>query len=44
MWEHVRIVRDGAELERALDEIDAIEREAGDPPGELRNLRRSIED
>jgi L-aspartate oxidase len=38
MWERVGIVRDGAGLERALSEVDSIEREIGDRPGELRNL------
>jgi L-aspartate oxidase len=38
MWERVGIVRDRAGLERALEEVDTIEREIGDRPGELRNL------
>jgi L-aspartate oxidase len=38
MWDRVGIVRDASGLERALDDVDAIEREVGDRPGELRNL------
>ena len=38
MWDRVGIVRDAAGLERALDDIDAIERGLGERPGELRNL------
>ncbi|HEX2463325.1 MAG TPA: L-aspartate oxidase [Thermoanaerobaculia bacterium] len=38
MWDRVGIVRDAPGLERALDDIDSIEREHDDRPGELRNL------
>jgi L-aspartate oxidase len=38
MWDRVGIVRDARGLERALDDIDSIERELDDRPGELRNL------
>jgi L-aspartate oxidase len=38
MWERVGIVRCAAGLERALDDIDSIERGLDERSGELRNL------
>ncbi|HVR30183.1 MAG TPA: L-aspartate oxidase [Thermoanaerobaculia bacterium] len=38
MWERVGLIRHRAGLERALAEIDRLERELEDRPGELRNL------
>ena len=38
MWDRVGLVRDRDGLESAIDQIEALERELRDTPGELRNL------